>query len=257
MEWPGLSPEEWNAVRLSLKVALWAMVASLPPGIFIAFVLARGRFWGKSVLNGIVHLPLFMPPVVTGYLLLLSFGRRGPIGAFLADYFGIVFSFRWTGAALACAVMGFPLMVRAIRLSIEAVDSKLEAAASTLGANPLWVFATVTLPLALPGVIAGMILSFAKAMGEFGATITFVSNIPGETQTLPSLIYTFTQVPGGDAGALRLTLISVAVSMVALVASEALARRVGRTVVERVSRSTFAIDSATSRSTPLSRAAVI
>ena len=160
--------------------------------------------------------------------MLLGFGKRGPIGAFLAEHFGIVFSFRWTGAALACAVMGFPLMVRAIRLSIEAVDRRLEAAAGTLGANPLWVFATVTLPLALPGVIAGMILSFAKAMGEFGATITFVANIPGETQTLPSLIYTFTQVPGGDAGALRLTLISIAISMVALIVSEALARRVGR-----------------------------
>jgi molybdate transport system permease protein len=228
MEWPGLSPDEWNAVRLSIKVASWAMVASLPPGVLIALLLARGRFWGMSVLNGIVHLPLVLPPVVTGYLLLLGFGKRGPIGAFLAEHFGIVFSFRWTGAALACGVMGFPLMVRAIRLSIEAVDRRLEAAAATLGANPLWVFATVTLPLALPGVIAGMILSFAKAMGEFGATITFVSNIPGETQTLPSLIYTFTQVPGGDAGALRLTLISIAVSMVALIVSEALARRVGK-----------------------------
>ncbi|MGO4836281.1 molybdate ABC transporter permease subunit [Rhizobiaceae sp. 2RAB30] len=223
-----LTPDEWTAVHLSIKVASWAMVASLPPGIVIALLLARGRFWGKSVLNGIVHLPLILPPVVTGYLLLLSFGRRGPIGAFLADNFGIVFSFRWTGAALACGIMGFPLMVRAIRLSIEAVDRKLEAAAGTLGANPLWVFATITLPLILPGIIAGMILSFAKAMGEFGATITFVSNIPGETQTLPSAIYTFTQVPGGDAGALRLTLISIAIAMVALVASEVLARRVGR-----------------------------
>src|SRR5262245_13636611 len=218
-----LSPEEWTAVRLSLRVATVAMLASLPVGIAIAYLLARGRFPGKAILDGLVLMPLILPPVVTGYLLLLSFGRRGPIGAFLADNFGIVFSFRWTGAALACGVMGFPLMVRAIRLSIEAVDRKLEAAAATLGAHPLWVFATVTLPLALPGVIAGMILSFAKAMGEFGATITFVSNIPGETQTLPSLIYTFTQVPGGDAGALRLTLISIAVSMLALIASEALA----------------------------------
>jgi molybdate transport system permease protein len=230
MGWLDLSPEEWNAVRLSIRVATWAMLASLPLGVLIALVLARSRFWGKSVLNGLVHLPLVLPPVVTGYLLLLGFGRRGPIGAFLAEHFGIVLSFRWTGAALACGVMGFPLMVRAIRLSIEAVDRKLEAAATTLGASQLWVFATVTLPLALPGVIAGMILSFAKAMGEFGATITFVSNIPGETQTLPSLIYTFTQVPGGDAGALRLTLISIAVSMLALVASEALAHRIGRQV---------------------------
>ena len=204
------------------------MMVSLPLGIAIALLLARGKFWGKSILNGMVHLPLILPPVVTGYLLLLSFGKRGPIGAFLAENFGIVFSFRWTGAALACGVMGFPLMVRAIRLSIEAVDRKLEAAAGTLGANPAWVFATITLPLILPGIIAGMILCFAKAMGEFGATITFVSNIPGETQTLPSAIYTFTQVPGGDAGAMRLTLISIAIAMAALVASEILARRIGR-----------------------------
>jgi molybdate transport system permease protein len=223
-----LTPDEWNAVRLSIKVATVAMVASLPPGILIGLLLARGQFWGKTLLNGLVHLPLILPPVVTGYLLLLTFGKRAPVGAFLADHFGIVFSFRWTGAALACGVMGFPLMVRAIRLSIEAVDRKIEAAAATLGANPLWVFATITLPLILPGLIAGAILSFAKAMGEFGATITFVSNIPNETQTLPSAIYTFTQVPGGDEGALRLTLISIVISMAALVASEVLARRVGR-----------------------------
>ncbi|MFU0503164.1 molybdate ABC transporter permease subunit [Pseudaminobacter sp. NGMCC 1.201702] len=228
MEWLDLSPDEWNAVRLSIKVATWAMVVSLPFGILIGLALARGTFWGKSVLNGIVHLPLILPPVVTGYLLLLSFGRRGPVGAFLEEHFGIVFAFRWTGAALACGIMGFPLMVRAIRLSTEAVDRKLEAAAGTLGANPVWVFATITLPLILPGIIAGMILSFAKAMGEFGATITFVSNIPGETQTLPSAIYTFTQIPGGDIGALRLTFVSVVIAMIALVASEVLARRVGR-----------------------------
>ncbi len=229
MNWlTDLTPDEWNAVRLSIKVAAVAMVASLPPGILIALLLARGRFWGKTLLNGVVHLPLVLPPVVTGYLLLLTFGRRGPAGAFLAEHFGIVFSFRWTGAALVCAVMGFPLMVRAIRLSIEAVDRKLEAAAGTLGANFAWIFATVTLPLIMPGIIAGMILSFAKAMGEFGATITFVSNIPGETQTLPSAIYTFTQVPGGDEGALRLTIISIIISMGALVVSEVLARRVGR-----------------------------
>ncbi len=223
-----LTPDEWNAVRLSIKVATVAMLFSLPPGIAIALLLARGKFWGKTLLNGVVHLPLILPPVVTGYLLLLTFGRRGPAGAFLAEHFGIVFSFRWTGAALACGIMGFPLMVRAIRLSIEAVDRKMEAAAGTLGANPVWVFATITLPLILPGLIAGSILSFAKAMGEFGATITFVSNIPNETQTLPSAIYTFTQVPGGDDGALRLTLISIIISMAALVASEVLARRVGR-----------------------------
>ena len=219
-----LSPEEWTAVRLSLIVATTAMLASLPFGIAIAWLLARGRFWGKSLLDTLVHLPLIMPPVVTGYLLLLSFGRRGPIGGFLAEEFGIVFSFRWTGAALACGVMGFPLMVRAIRLSIEAVDRRMEAAAGTLGANPFWVFATITLPLILPGIIAGMILSFAKAMGEFGATITFVSNIPGETHTLPSAIYTFTQVPGGDLGALRLTLVSIVIVMASMVASARLAR---------------------------------
>jgi molybdate transport system permease protein len=223
-----LSAEEWTAVRLSLLVATTAMLASLPFGIAIAYVLARGKFWGKALLDTVVHLPLILPPVVTGYLLLLSFGKRGSIGAFLDAHFGIVFSFRWTGAALACAIMGFPLMVRAMRLSIEAVDAKLEEAAGTLGANPAWVFVVVTLPLILPGVIAGMILSFAKSMGEFGATITFVSNIPGETQTLPSAIYTLTQVPGGDVGALRLTLVSVVISMAALLGSELLARRIKR-----------------------------
>jgi len=175
-----------------------------------------------------VHLPLIPPPAFTAYVWLIGFGRRGPIGAFLYEHFGVVLSFRWTGAALASAIMGFPLLVRAIRLSIEAVDAKLEEAAGTLGANPVWVFLVVTLPLILPGVVAGMILSFAKAMGEFGATITFVSNIPGETQTLPSAIYTFTQVPGGEGGALRLTLISVALSMGALFFSEFLARQIGR-----------------------------
>ncbi len=218
------------AVRLSLVVATTAMLASLPFGIAVAWLLARRDFRGKSILDALVHLPLILPPVVTGYLLLLWFGRRGPAGQFLHDWFGIVLSFRWSGAVLACAVMGFPLMVRAIRLSIETVDRKLEDAAGTLGANPAWVFATVTLPLCLPGILAGMILCFAKAMGEFGATITFVSNIPGETQTLPSAIYTFTQVPGGDAGAMRLTLISIALSVAALFASEALARAVNRRI---------------------------
>jgi molybdate transport system permease protein len=221
-----LSPDEWTAVRLSIRVATVAMFASLPVGIAVAYVLARAHFPGKSIVNGIVLLPLILPPVVTGYLLLLSFGRRGPIGAFLDEHFGIVFSFRWTGAALACAVMAFPLLVRAIRLSIESVDRRLEDAAGTLGANPLWVFTFVTLPLILPGIIAGMILCFAKAMGEFGATITFVSNIPGETQTLPSAIYTLTQIPGGESGALRLTLVSIVISMGALVISELMARRV-------------------------------
>ena len=221
-----LSPQEWTAVWLSLRVATVAMLASLPVGIAIAYLLARGRFPGKAILNGIVFLPLILPPVVTGYLLLLSFGRRGPIGAFLDQHFGIVFSFRWTGAALACAVMAFPLLVRSIRLSIEAVDRRLEEAAGTLGANPLWVFLFITLPLILPGIIAGMILCFAKAMGEFGATITFVSNIPGETQTLPTAIYTLTQIPGGEAGAMRLTLIAIVISMAAVIVSELLARRV-------------------------------
>ncbi len=228
MNWLNIEPEEWTAIYLSLKVAVWATTVSLPLGIATAMLLARSQFWGKSLVNGFVHLPLVMPPVVTGYVLLLTFGKRAPLGEFLSQYLGFTFSFRWTGAALACGVMGFPLMVRAIRLSIEVVDRKLEAAASTLGANPMWVFVTITLPLILPGIIAGMILTFAKAMGEFGATITFVSNIPGETQTLPSLIYTFTQVPGGDGGALRLTLISIALSLLALLASEYLARRVGR-----------------------------
>lgn len=228
MDWMTLSPEEWTAVQLSLRVAVVATLVSLPFGIAIAMLLARGRFWGLSVLNGLVLMPLILPPVVTGYILLILFGRRGPIGSFLADHFGIVFSFRWTGAALACGVMGFPLLVRAIRLSIEAVDTRLEEAAGTLGANRAWVFLTVTLPLIVPGIIAGMILCFAKAMGEFGATITFVSNIPGETQTLPSAIYTFTQVPGGDAGAFRLTIVSVAIAMLALLASELMARRVNR-----------------------------
>ena len=227
-EW--LSPEEWTALRLSLRVALVAVAASLPLGLAVAYLLARGRFWGKSLLDTLVHLPLILPPVVTGYLLLIGFGRRGPIGSFLAEQFGIVLSFRWTGAALASAVMGFPLLVRAIRLSIEAVDRKLEDAAGTLGAHPPFVFLLVTLPLILPGIIAGTILSFAKAMGEFGATITFVSNIPGETQTLPSAIYTFTQVPGGEGGAFRLTLVSIAVSMLALLCSELMARVVRRRI---------------------------
>lgn len=230
MDWLALSDDEWVAIRLSLWVSAVAMVVSLPFGIVVAYLLARGKFWGKSILNGLVHMPLILPPVVTGFLLLVLFGRRGVIGAFLSDYLGIVFSFRWTGAALACGVMGFPLMVRSIRLSIESVDRKLEEAAGTLGASPIFVFATVTLPLILPGIIAGMILCFAKAMGEFGATITFVSNIPGETQTLSAAIYTFTQVPGGDVGAMRLTLVAIAISFAALLASEFLAHLVGRRV---------------------------
>jgi molybdate transport system permease protein len=225
-----LQPDEIQAIRLSLRVAAWAVLTSLPVGIAVALVLARGRFWGKAVLDTAVHLPLILPPVVTGYTLLILFGRRGPAGAFLAQTFGVVLAFRWTGAALAGAVMAFPLLVRAIRLSVEAVDRRLEEAAGTLGAGRAWVFLTVTLPLILPGIVAGGILAFARSLGEFGATITFVSSIPGETQTLPAAIYAFTQIPGGDAGALRLSLVSVAISVVALALSEALARRVGARV---------------------------
>lgn len=225
-----LSPEEWTALRLSLRVALWATILSLPLALLVAQALARWRFPGKAVLNGLVHLPLVLPPVVTGYVLLLSFGRRGWIGQFLDQWFGIVLAFRWTGAVLAAAVMAFPLMVRAIRLSIEAVDPRLEQAAGSLGASAPWVWATVTLPLILPGVIAGAVLAFAKAMGEFGATITFVSNIPGQTQTLPSAIYSFLQVPGGEASAARLAIISVGVAMTALILSEWLARMAARRV---------------------------
>jgi molybdate transport system permease protein len=218
-----------QAVALSLRVALWATLGGLPFGILVAYALARWEFPGKQILNGLVHLPLILPPVVTGYLLLLTFGTRGPIGSVLQDI-GIVFAFRWTGAALAAGIMAFPLMVRAIRLSIEAVDPKLEQAGATLGASPLWVFATVTLPLVLPGILAGAILAFAKAMGEFGATITFVSNIPGQTQTLPSAIYAFLQVPGGEASALRLVAVSVVIAMTALMLSEVLSRRIAKRV---------------------------
>lgn len=223
-----LGPEEWQAVALSLKVSFWATLVSLPPGIAVACVLARGRFPGRYLLNGLVHLPLILPPVVTGYLLLLGFGTQGPIGGFLERHFGIVFAFRWTGAALACGIMAFPLMVRAIRLSVEAVDPKLDEAAQTLGANGFWRFCLVTLPLILPGILAGSILAFARAMGEFGATITFVSNIPGQTQTLPSAIYAFLQVPGGEAAALRLVAVAVVIAMGALIGSEILARRIAR-----------------------------
>ena len=220
-----LSPQDWTAVALSLRVAAVSTVIALPFGIIIAMLLARGSFWGKSLLDAAVHLPLVLPPVVTGYLLLISLGRKAPLGAFLADHFGIVFSFRWTGAAVACGIMAFPLLVRAIRLSIEAIDRRFEDAAATLGANRGWTFITVTLPLALPGIIAGMMLAFARALGEFGATITFVSNIPGETQTISAAIYSLIQVPGGDADALKLVVISVVICVVALLASEWLAKR--------------------------------
>ena len=223
-----LTPEELTAIKLSLRVAVVATAVSLPVGVLVALALARGRFIGRGLLNALVLVPLVLPPVVTGYVLLLLFGHQGPLGRWFEDHLGLVFAFRWTGAALASGIMGFPLMVRAIRLSIEALDRRLEQAGATLGAGPLWVFATITLPLIAPGIVAGAILSFARAMGEFGATITFVSNIPGETQTLPTLIYTFTQVPGGDAAALRLTFISLALSLAAIIASEAIAQGVSR-----------------------------
>lgn len=224
-----LGPQEWEAVRLSLKVAFWAMAGSLPPAILAAYALARWRFPGWRVLNGVIHLPLVLPPVVTGYLLLLTLGPQAPLGMALSKI-GVSFAFRWTGAALAAGIMGFPLMVRAIRLSLEAVDPKLEEAAATLGARPLLRFVTVTLPLVLPGILAGAVLSFAKAMGEFGATITFVSNIPGQTRTLPSAIYAFLQVPGGEGAAMRLVILSIVLAMAALLISEALAQRAAKRV---------------------------
>nr|WP_255532432.1 molybdate ABC transporter permease subunit [Paracoccus sp. IB05] len=225
-----MSPDEWNAVMLSLRVSFWAVLVSLPLGLFIAHALARWEFPGKQVLNGIVHLPLILPPVVTGYLLLMTFGRKGTVGYYLDQWFGIVFAFRWTGAAMAAAVMAFPLMVRAMRLAIEAVDPKLEQASATLGASKPWVWLTVTLPMILPGVIAGCILAFAKAMGEFGATITFVSNIPGQTRTLPSAIYSFMQVPGGEAQAARLVWVAIVIAMAALLLSEWVSRVVARRI---------------------------
>jgi molybdate transport system permease protein len=223
-DWFQLSAYEWSALKLSLVVALWAVAVSLPFGIALAWLLARKHFPGKFLLDGLLHLPLVVPPVVVGYLLLVLFGRKGMLGHWLEASFGITLAFNWKGAVLAAAVMAFPLMVRAIRLSIESVDLGIEDAARTLGAGPLRVFFTVTLPLALPGVISGLILAFARCLGEFGATITFVSNIPGETQTLPLALYTYTQIPNGESGALKLCLISVSVSVVALIASELGAR---------------------------------
>jgi molybdate transport system permease protein len=224
------TPVELEVVRLSLKVAFWSTLASLPLALALALVLGRLQFPGKTLLDGIVNLPLVLPPVVTGYLLLIAFGRYGPVGALLEQAFGIQFAFRWTGAALACAVMGLPLAVRAMRQSVEAVDGRLEAAAATLGASRAWVFATVTLPLVLPGILNGLLLSFARGLGEFGATITFVSNIPGQTQTIPLAIYGYTQVPGGDAQAWRLCVISILLSLGALIASEWLLRAARRRI---------------------------
>ncbi len=223
-----LSPAEIEALILSLQVAGTAIAVGLPVALLIGYALARWRFPGREIVNGLVHLPLVLPPVVTGYLLLILLGRRGPVGSFLEENFGLVFAFRWTGAAVAAGVMALPLMVRPIRLAVEAVDTRLEEAAETLGAGRLFVFMTVTLPLALPGILAGAILGFAKALGEFGATITFVSNIPGETRTLALAVYTLTQTPSGDLAALRLTFVAVIVSLIALIASEFVARRLSR-----------------------------
>ena len=225
-----LGPEEWAAIKLSLQVALWAVALSLPLGIYVAYLLARKQFWGRQVLNAMVHLPLVLPPVVTGYVLLMWFGRRAPIGQFLEDTFGLVLAFRWTGAVLAAAIMAFPLMVRSIRLAIEAVDPKLEQAAGTLGASRFYVFVTVTLPLIVPGVLAGCVLAFAKALGEFGATITFVANIPNKTQTIPSAIYALMQVPGSETATARLVMVSVALSICALLVSEWMASRMAKKV---------------------------
>ena len=223
-----LSPAQAEVLSLSLWVATTAVLASLLPALAVAWFLARSRWRGKMLVDALVHLPLVLPPVVTGYLLLVGLGRNSLVGSWLAETFGLVFAFQWTGAALAGAIMGFPLLVRPIRLSLEAIDTRVEAAAATLGASPVWVVLTVTVPLALPGVIAGMVLAFARALGEFGATITFASNIPGETRTLPIAIYTFIQVPGGENEALQLILISIAVSLAALIVSELIARRVKR-----------------------------
>ena len=219
-----LSPDEWEILRLSLKVSLAATVLSLPPAFALAYLLGRRRFPGKALIDGLVHLPLVLPPVVIGWLLLLMFGRHGPVGWWLEAWFGVSVAFRWTGAAIAAAVMALPLMVRAIRLSVEAVDKRLEGAARTLGAGPWRTFATVTLPLTRPGILAALVLGFARAVGEFGATITFVSNIPGETRTLPLAIYGALQVPGSEPAVFRLALVSVALSLAALVLSERLAR---------------------------------
>lgn len=234
-----LTPEEIQVLGLSLKVALWSVLVSLPLAIAAAYALARADFPGRTLFDAAVHLPLVLPPVVVGYFLLLAFGGRGPIGSILEQWFGVGVAFRWTGAALAAGVMGFPLMVRAVRLSFEAIDRKLEAAASTLGAGRLAVFVTVTLPLALPGILTGMLLSFARGLGEFGATITFVSNIPGETRTLPLAIYTYTQVPAGDEPALRLSLMAVTLSLAALFASEVLVRRATRRIMGDDSESRY------------------
>lgn len=226
----GLDPASWDALRLSLLVASTATICAIPVALWVAWLLARGRFRGKAVLSALVHLPLVLPPVVTGYLLLMAFGRNGPMGQILETVFGVSIAFKWTGAVLAAIIMGFPLMVRAMRLAIEAVDPKLEAAAATLGASPRSVFTSVTLPLISPGILAGSVMGFAKAIGEFGATITFVANIPGQTQTLPSAIYAFLQVPGGEPRAIALVLWACVIAIGAVLVSEWLAQRVARRI---------------------------
>ena len=225
-----LDQASWEALRLSLLVATTATLVALPIALWVAWLLARGQFRGKAILSAIVHLPLVLPPVVTGYLLLIGFGTKGPIGAFLFDVFGITLAFRWTGAVLAAVIMGFPLMVRAMRLAIEAVDPKIEQAAASLGASPTSVFATITLPLIAPGILAGAVMGFAKAIGEFGATITFVANIPGQTQTLPSAIYSFLQIPGGETRAIALVLWACVIALGAVGLSEWFAQRVARRI---------------------------
>lgn len=225
-----LTPEEWSALLLSLRVSLWSVAVMLVPGIGCAWLLARRRFVGKTLVDAIVHLPLVLPPVVVGFLLLLALGRRGWIGRFLHDWWGVDVAFTWKAAAIAAAVMGFPLLVRAVRLSIEAIDVRIEQAARTLGAGPWRVFLTITLPLSFPGILAGAVMAFARSLGEFGATITFAGNIEGETRTLPVAVFTYTQIPGGDAAAVRLVVISVALALAAMVASELLARRIGRRI---------------------------
>lgn len=225
-----LTAEEWSALLLSLRVALWCVAIMLLPGLGCAWLLARTNFFGKSLIDAIIHLPLVLPPVVVGYLLLLALGRRGWVGRWLHEWWGIEIAFTWKAAAIASAVMGFPLLVRAARLGIELIDFRLEQAARTLGSSPLRVFLTITLPLALPGILAGIILAFARSLGEFGATITFAGNITGESRTLPVAIYTYTQLPAGDAPAIRLVIISIVLSLAAMIASEWLARRVSRRI---------------------------
>lgn len=233
MPFPALAPEDWQAIGLTLWVALWSTALSLPFGVLVAHALARGRFRGRGALNLVVHLPLVLPPVVTGYLLLLAFGRQGPVGQVLEAVFGLVLSFRWTGAVVAAAVMGFPLMVRPIRLAIEAVDPHLEEIAAGLGARPLTVWRTITLPLILPGVLAGAVLGFARALGEFGATITFVAAIPGETRTLAAAVYDRLAVPGGEAAVLWLSALAVLMAVGALALAETLGRRLARHIAGR------------------------